>query len=351
MAKGKIFISHTSSEDELAALLKQRLLDDFNHALDIFVSSDQATIIAGERWLDKVSAALQEAQLVLILCSSESIRRPWVNFEAGAGWIRKIPILPVCHSGLAPADLPLPLSLLQSVTASQPEGLRQIYAGIAKVLDWKSPEPDFDALAAEIKDLEAGYALSTSIRNPRVLCAASTPYADAAYGFDLDVAVLEAKFPGCVVVRRDLTARSLRDLLFEEHFDIVHLVLAVDPTNGDLVFSPVDSWSMPQSSTPDRMPAVGFSNLLAESGSSLVVLATCNALLLAVEVAHAATMVATDVQISGSKASEWADWFYDFLVKGKSVYEAHALTQTYSDAPMRLIRHQDATFTVTPPES
>src|SRR5262245_61576268 len=106
MAKKRIFISHISDETELAQWLKACLDRDFLGALDIFVSSDRPTIEAGRRWLDEVDKALREADLQIVLCSRESVARPWVNFEAGAVWLRGIPVVPVCHSGLEPESLP-----------------------------------------------------------------------------------------------------------------------------------------------------------------------------------------------------------------------------------------------------
>ena len=97
MAKPKIFISHISKETELAQVLKKHLAKDFLNFLDIFVSSDGQTIQAGGKWLDEVSHALEDAQIEIVLCSKESVLRPWVNFEAGAGWIRNIRVIPICQ--------------------------------------------------------------------------------------------------------------------------------------------------------------------------------------------------------------------------------------------------------------
>jgi hypothetical protein len=65
-----------------------------------------------------------------VLCSKASIQRSWVQFEVGAAWIRDRPILPLCHSGLKPHDLPLPLSLLESSEISE-IGIRRLYDAVA----------------------------------------------------------------------------------------------------------------------------------------------------------------------------------------------------------------------------
>lgn len=109
MAKTRVFISRISAEMALAQALKERLRRDFRGLLDIFVSSDQTTIRAGSKWLDEVDKALKGADVQIVLASRESVGRPWVNFEAGAVWLRGIPVIPVCRSGMTPEALPVPL--------------------------------------------------------------------------------------------------------------------------------------------------------------------------------------------------------------------------------------------------
>lgn len=109
MAKTRVFISRISAETALAQALKERLRRDFRGLLDIFVSSDQTTIRAGSKWLDEVDKALKGADVQIVLASRESVGRPWVNFEAGAVWLRGIPVIPVCRSGMTPEALPVPL--------------------------------------------------------------------------------------------------------------------------------------------------------------------------------------------------------------------------------------------------
>ena len=123
MDKPKVFISHITEERQLAELIKTQVQKDFLGLLDVFVSSDSISIAVGSKWLNEIrTEALQAAQVELILCSHDSVRRPWVNFEAGAGWVKGIPVVPVCHTGLRPVDLPIPLNMLQSIEASDKAG-------------------------------------------------------------------------------------------------------------------------------------------------------------------------------------------------------------------------------------
>jgi len=150
----QVFISHISVERELALLLKEKIEKHFLGLVDVFVSSDQESIEAGKPWLDALRLALKTAQLQIVLCSPTSISRPWVNFEAGAAWLQGIPVVPLCHSGLDPEDLPMPLSTLQGGKTSDSETFLRLYNGIAKLVPCERPEVDMKALAATASQLE-----------------------------------------------------------------------------------------------------------------------------------------------------------------------------------------------------
>jgi hypothetical protein len=75
-----------------------------------------------------------------------------------------------------------------------------------------------------------------------------------------------------------------------------------------------------------------------------VVLATCNALLLAVEVAHVAKMAASDQYVTGQQAAGWAEHFYGLLENGRSLYKAFDLIREQLTTPIRAIRHHDVSF-------
>ena len=157
MQRKRIFISHISNENQLAQNLKQRIGTDFLGLVDIFVSSDQKTIQAGSKWLEEVEKGLKRADLQIIMCSKESVGRPWVNFEAGAVWLRDIPVIPVCHSGMHLGDLPVPLSMLEGVECSNPEGIKKLYDAIATLLKVNPPAIDFNAAARDLSELEKKY--------------------------------------------------------------------------------------------------------------------------------------------------------------------------------------------------
>jgi len=115
--KVNIFISHISDEQSEASKAKDYLEQVFAGQVDVFLASSWASIAPGEDWFERITEALQKADLMIVFCSSDSITRPWIQFETGAGWFakKKARIIPICHKGMTPRALPEPIRWLQAV--------------------------------------------------------------------------------------------------------------------------------------------------------------------------------------------------------------------------------------------
>jgi len=111
----KIFISHIHEESLLANAIKDFIESSFPGHLSVFVSSNSDSVSPGERWFRKVEKAMEESNLFLVLCSNQSIIRPWINFETGCAFIKGIDVIPICHSGINKSNLPIPISQFQAV--------------------------------------------------------------------------------------------------------------------------------------------------------------------------------------------------------------------------------------------
>ncbi len=157
MQKPIVFISHIVAEKELAIAFKELIEKNFLNMIEVFVSSDEHSIGMGQRWLDNITQALKSCSIEIILCSPKSIERPWINFEAGAGWIRDIPVIPLCHSGMDPSKLPLPLNLLQGANAKEVSGLKLIFPVIAQAIGASIPNIDFGDFISKVAELEQRY--------------------------------------------------------------------------------------------------------------------------------------------------------------------------------------------------
>jgi hypothetical protein len=154
MDKPIIFISHITEESDVAASLKNLIEKSFLEMADVFVSSDANSIKMGQKWLDEITQSLSTCAVEIILTSPSSIKRPWINFEAGAGWVRKIPVIPLCHMGLPPSKLPLPLNLLQAATADEVSSLKLVFPVIAEAIGCKMPEIDFSEFINLVKEFD-----------------------------------------------------------------------------------------------------------------------------------------------------------------------------------------------------
>jgi hypothetical protein len=126
MQKPLVFISHITTEKEIAVALKGLVEQAFLGMVEVFVSSDPNSIAMGGRWLDNITYGLKKCVIEIVLASPVSVTRPWINFEAGAGWVRDIPVIPLCHSGMTPSALPAPLSSLQAALATQGTHLERV---------------------------------------------------------------------------------------------------------------------------------------------------------------------------------------------------------------------------------
>jgi hypothetical protein len=148
-----IFISHVHEEGEVAEALLHFLR---NFDLDVYLSSEYLQIDPGERWFDRVISELTDAKVVLLLISSRSVNRPWINFEARWAWGTQRKVVPVCFGGLDRGSMPRPYSDLQGVN------LKTDYYQILKACD--KPEGVLPPAVAPQPNTNEGAAIATLIQ-------------------------------------------------------------------------------------------------------------------------------------------------------------------------------------------
>jgi hypothetical protein len=152
--KPLVFISHITEEKQIAQALKQVVESTFLNMIDVFVSSDPTSVRMGRKWLEDITQGLKTCAVEIILASPESVKRPWINFEAGCGWIRDIPVIPLCHSSMVPSKLPSPLSALQGATATVEDELKLVFPVLAESIGCRLPPVDFSKFIATVKEFE-----------------------------------------------------------------------------------------------------------------------------------------------------------------------------------------------------
>jgi hypothetical protein len=147
-SKPVIFVSHAATDAEIATEFKTDVERNFLGLCDVFVSSNLESIDPGQEWVRKIKSSMQVCKVLIGLISPIALTRGWVYFEFGAAWVREIPAIPICHSGLTRNNLPLPLSVFQALNLSDGEHLRSVYRTISENINCNTPSVDFNSLSA-----------------------------------------------------------------------------------------------------------------------------------------------------------------------------------------------------------
>jgi len=140
-----IFLSYIAEEQGIASSVRD-FVQGFMTGKTVFMA-DRWTINAGENWLDTIKSELVQAKVVLSMMSPRSIKKPWIHFEAGAGWINKV-IIPLCYGKrMSKERLPEPYSRFQAIELRHPSEqydlIRSLYHHLGA---GEAPRPEYLAL-------------------------------------------------------------------------------------------------------------------------------------------------------------------------------------------------------------
>jgi hypothetical protein len=139
-----IFISFVHEDEKVAAAVKLLIEEELELPDKVFLSGDKTMVYAGDRWRDRITVALKEAKLVVLMLSKRSVRRPWVNFEAGGAWLTDKTIIPCCYGNQQKDNLPHPYASIQALNLKGEAYflLQSIYHQLG--LTTAKPESPFD---------------------------------------------------------------------------------------------------------------------------------------------------------------------------------------------------------------
>jgi hypothetical protein len=105
--KFSVFISHINENKVIANKLKSFIVECFpKNSVDIFIAGDPDNIQFSEDWFAKIKDGIKNCDLMVILCTPESVRRPWINFEAGAATLLDKNVGPICFAGQKVGQMP-----------------------------------------------------------------------------------------------------------------------------------------------------------------------------------------------------------------------------------------------------
>jgi hypothetical protein len=111
----RVFISFVHEDQQVAEAVKKAIEYDLKIPRQVFMISDPMQVSAGADWLERIRTELSAAEIVVLMMSARSVKRPWVNFEAGAGWLAGKTLIPVCYGNMSKGKLPKPYSNFQAL--------------------------------------------------------------------------------------------------------------------------------------------------------------------------------------------------------------------------------------------
>ena len=147
----KVFVSVIDEEAGLASVLKDWIGTAFLGQVEVFVST--VDISSGEQWFRRLEEELTDARVLLVICSPGSVKMPWINFETGACHINGIPVIPICHSGITPDTLPIPLVFFQGLDAKAEDFCIRVMTDLAGHLGYpQSPQIRYEEMVVAVSD-------------------------------------------------------------------------------------------------------------------------------------------------------------------------------------------------------
>lgn len=125
MNKPTLFFSHSSKDKKNMNILKDLIQDKTSGTLNIFLSSDGESIPFGSNWVHSIEKGLNDAQLMFVFITPNSIKSDWIFFESGFGYAKNVKVIPI-GLNVDISTLNPPLNLLQGFNLSSSEGLNNI---------------------------------------------------------------------------------------------------------------------------------------------------------------------------------------------------------------------------------
>lgn len=147
----EVFISWSGEKAKTYALFLENMLDEiFGKKSSVFYSGNIET---GTIWLEKINQALTESIVGIIILTKESMKRPWVNFEAGAIFkadSKNISIIPICVDISFEELVGHPLRFFQSRYYFEWQSIMQLFKFLNRKLGW-------EYIKIDLKDIKSRF--------------------------------------------------------------------------------------------------------------------------------------------------------------------------------------------------
>jgi hypothetical protein len=143
----KVFISHSTTDANLAGALRNLLGTLFEDLVDVKFSSDTkgSGIDPGANWFNWIVEQVTTADHTLVVVTPESVLKPWPWWESGAvagvalGKGRESSVIPVVYR-MPKEQVPSPLNGLQVVSGENAKDMSQVIQKLNRSLQQHLPE-------------------------------------------------------------------------------------------------------------------------------------------------------------------------------------------------------------------
>jgi hypothetical protein len=188
----QVFISHVYEERHVALVLQKYIKRAFREAFPVFAAFDKESIGGGKKWFTHITEYLTTADIVLVLISHASRRRPWISFEAGFGDGVGADVIPVSIRGFSLGRLEFPLAGYQGRSI---DDLPSLLADITNRVGSPSERQDLEENLKEIRAAETQMAHKSLEVRPFVRDGALQFELTNKGNTDIELLMLEALVP------------------------------------------------------------------------------------------------------------------------------------------------------------
>ena len=133
----KVFVSHSEPDKPLVDALAKLIKDIFGSLVSLSISSEKTGeegLEAGETWKEWIHQRITEADIVLVVMTPYSIKRPWVMTEIGFAQGKGKTIVPVLF-GLGGNEIPGSLQDLQAIQGDDKRDVLRVLKKFSSALE------------------------------------------------------------------------------------------------------------------------------------------------------------------------------------------------------------------------
>lgn len=299
-----VFVSHSHKDEAVYSAMCLA----FNGAgIDRWEVSQMSL---GESLADQLRLAISDCELCVFIATRRSIESQWCLAELGAFWgAEKNVIIFLADPDLE--DSVLPPQFRGNLTANDASRL-------------------IEAVKETLEHAPRGSQTSIStVKDPKGLLVSTPDFEHLGAADDFKIAQDAFPFTHLSNATSEGSLASFRN----PEYSIIHFVGEVSAANGSLVFT-----------QNDLLSAEGFSKLIEVSKPDLVILASCDSLLLAAKLAKTTNMISATGSVSVDDIVAWEKCFYELLARGEYLSQAFDVATASTEAPMLLLMNHDIQF-------